>query len=251
MRIASLTILCLALALPAWAASDNDPINLTGRCSPGCGCYCPPESYDNGPINGTTSAWTINFGYIVSDTFVVVVPGGGYAVRGFSFGAWEFPGDRVSSVGWAITSAPLGSVPPNSRGWTIYGTGTASVTDQFISTNQYGYNIDEITVTGIDVSVTSGATYWLNLQNAIVPSGDPVYWDENSGHGCGGTGGGANCPSKAFQSGTGTVPSEAFTVSIQGASDPSDTPEPSSILLFGSGVLGILGVVRSVLVRHS
>ncbi len=48
MRIASLTILLLALAVvPAFA------------------------NYDNGPINGTTDAWTINFGYVVSDTFVM------------------------------------------------------------------------------------------------------------------------------------------------------------------------------------
>ena len=47
LRIATLTILCLALAaIPALA------------------------QYDNGPINGTTDAWTINFGYVVSDTFV-------------------------------------------------------------------------------------------------------------------------------------------------------------------------------------
>ena len=26
--------------------------------------------YENGPVNGTTDAWTINFGYVVSDTFV-------------------------------------------------------------------------------------------------------------------------------------------------------------------------------------
>ncbi len=46
--IAWLAILCLALAaIPAWAQ----------------------WTYDNGPINGTTDAWTINFGYVVSDTF--------------------------------------------------------------------------------------------------------------------------------------------------------------------------------------
>ena len=46
MRIASLVILCLCLAaIPALA-----------------------DSYNNGPINGTTDAWTINFGYVVSDS---------------------------------------------------------------------------------------------------------------------------------------------------------------------------------------
>ena len=32
--------------------------------------------------------------------------------------------------------------------------------------------------------MTSGSTYWFNVFNAAVPSGDPVYWDENSGKGC-------------------------------------------------------------------
>ena len=90
----------------------------------------------------------------------------------------------MTTVDWSITSAP--------NGGTVYGSGTASVTDQFISTNQYGYNIDKISVSGLNVSTGSGTVY-LNLQNAVVPSGDPVYWDENSGSGCHSPG----CPSQA------------------------------------------------------
>jgi len=206
LRIASLTILCLALAaIPAWA------------------------DYDNGPINGTTDGWTINFGYIVSDTFV----SDGSTVTGFYFGVWEFPGDTLSSVDWSITSGE--------NSGTVYGSGTASggnLSDSFVSSNQYGYNIDHIRVTGLNVSVTSGTTYWLNLQNAAVPSGDPVYWDENSGAGCKSSG----CPSSASESALGTIASEAFTVNISGSGGM--TPEPSSIMLFGSGILGLAGLLR-------
>ena len=46
--------------------------------------------YDNGPVNGTTDAWTINFGYIVSDSFVA---DNGNSVSGFDLYVWEFPGD--------------------------------------------------------------------------------------------------------------------------------------------------------------
>ncbi len=89
----------------------------------------------------------------------------------------------------------------------MYGSGTANVTDQFISTNQFGYSIDKISVSGLNLNTGSG-TFYLNLQNAVIPNGDPVYWDENSGSGCHSTG----CPSQAYQNAVGTIPSEAFEV---------------------------------------
>ncbi len=199
MRIASLIILCLALAaIPAFA------------------------DYDNGPINGTTDAWTINFGYVVSDTFTMTANG---TVIGVSFGVWEFPGDTMQTVDYTITQTENGT-----------GVGqTVNVTDKFISTNQYGYNIDTIRFNS-SIPLNPG-TYWLNLYNATVPSGDPVYWDENSGAGCRSNG----CPSSASESAVGTIPSEAFTVTTYVY---TESPEPSSILLFGSGVLGLAGLLR-------
>lgn len=103
--------------------------------------------YENGPANGTTDAWAINFGYVVSDSFT-----GGNAT-GFDFYAWEFPGDVVTAVDWSITSAP-------NRG-TVYGSGTANVVDTFVSTNQFGYDIDHISVTGLNVNANRAV--WLNL----------------------------------------------------------------------------------------
>ena len=46
------------------------------------------------------------------------------------------------------------------------------------------------------------------MQNAVIPSGDPVYWDENSGVGCQSSG----CPSQAYESAVGTIPSESFDI---------------------------------------
>ena len=63
--IVSLAIFCLALAVaPAWAG-DNPGLPTHGLLP-----AAAPWAYDNGPINGTTDAWEINFGYVVSDTFV-------------------------------------------------------------------------------------------------------------------------------------------------------------------------------------
>ena len=160
--------------------------------------------YNDGPINGTEDAWTINFGYVVGDTFILL---NNSTVTGFNFGVWEFPGDVLISVDWSVTSQFFGG--------TLYGSGTASgsnLSDQFISTNQYGYDIDKITVTGLNLGLNGGATYWLNLQNATVPSGNPVFWDENDGVGCKGDDGhGGGCPSQADW--TGCIASPGATLS--------------------------------------
>ena len=219
LRIVSLAILCLALAaIPAWG-----------------------QTYDNGPCNCDTDALTINNGYIVSDTFT-----GLSKVGSFSFFVWELPGDNMGVLGGSLDW----SISTQVNGGTVgFGTaqGGVNMTQQFVSSNAYGYDIDLIKVTGLNVTgLTSADTYWLNLQNAYDPNHptDPIYWDENSGVGCNGDGSPGSCPSLASESGVGTIPSEAFTISESGGT----TPEPSSILLFGSGILGGARVLRRRLV---
>jgi hypothetical protein len=193
-----LLALCLTLAaLPAMAA----------------------DIYDNGPINGTTDAWTINFGFVVSDTFIV---GGEARVIGLQFGAWLFPGDVLQSAEVSITSSEFGG--------TTYTDQVVNFSQAGCIGNQYGYNVctEAGSLAGNGVVLAAGI-YWLNLQNASVANGDPVYWDENSG------------PSSASENSVGTIPSEAFTIL---AGELVTVPEPSSFMLFGSGLLGLAGLLR-------
>ena len=181
--------------------------------------------YSNGPINGTSDGWTVNFGFIVSDTFTV--GSGGATVNGLQFGAWIFPGDVLLNIEISITSAEFGG--------TTYLDNFADITQTRCVMNQYGYNVCTDVASFPDTHLDPG-TYWLNLQNGIV-NDDPIYWDENSG------------PSQASENSVGTIPSESFTLlGTNGTSTTTTTgstvPEPTSIMLFGSGILGLSGLLR-------
>jgi hypothetical protein len=155
------------------------------------------DIYDNGPINGNTDAWSINFGFIVSDSFTIT--NDQTPITGLSFGAWLFSGDTLTSVELSITSGE--------NSGTSYFDQTVTFTQGSCTANQYGYNVCSETGSFNGPTLNAG-TYWVNLQNASVPSGDPAYWDENSGVGCQGSG----CPSQASENSIGSIPSEAFTI---------------------------------------
>jgi hypothetical protein len=207
MRIASLSLLLLCLMLAAVPAMAAD-------------------IYDNGPINGNAFARTINSGFVVSDSFATG-PGGITTITGLQFGSWMFPGDVLTSAEVSITSQEFGG--------TTFFDDVVNFSQGNCASNQYGFDV--CTETGsFNPSVGSGR-YWLNLQNASVANGDPVYWDENAG------------PSSASYSSLGTVPSEAFTIlgTVETGPGTGQTPEPSSIMLFGSGILGLAGALRRTL----
>jgi len=147
------------------------------------------DIYDNGPTNGNTDAWTINLGFIVSDSFNVT--SGTATVTGMSFAAWMFPGDVLGSAEVSITSSE--------NGGTSYFDQTVNFTQSGCIMNEFGYNVCTQTTSFNGPNLNAG-TYWVNLQNATVPSGNPVYWDENSG------------PSSASDNEVGTIPSESFTI---------------------------------------
>src|SRR5580658_2417580 len=97
-------------------------------------CFALPAAaqlYSNGPINGNTDAWTINFGFIVGDSFTIST--GNTTLTGLSFGAWLFPGDILESAEVWMTSEPLGG--------TTYFDQVVNFTQSGCAINQYGFNV--------------------------------------------------------------------------------------------------------------
>lgn len=187
--------------------------------------------YEDGPINGQTDAWTINFGFIVSNTFTI--SGGTSTVNGMSFGAWLFPGDVLESAELFITSSEFGG--------TTYFDQVVNLSASNCFVNNFGFDVCEETGTFQGPTLNNG-TYWMNVGNAIVDTGDPVYWDENSGIGCHSEG----CPSRPSENSLGTIPPESFTILGTQATGTTtgSTPEPTGLILFGTGVASIVAVLR-------
>lgn len=178
------------------------------------------DLYDNGPTNGNVDAWVINFGADVHDSFNLA---SNSAVNGLTFAAWLTPGDILESAEVSITQEP--------NGGPLYFDQQVNFTQTGCVLNQFEYDVCNESGAFPGVALNAG-TYWVTLQNAVVNTGDPVYWDENSG------------PSQAVNGSEGSIPSESFTILGSSSSGTGTAPEPGSILLFGTALLGLRAVLR-------
>jgi len=196
-------------------------------------CLTPASAgtiYDNGPANGNVDAWTINYGYSISNSFSLGPLQHPWTLQGFEFVVWLLPGDTMSSVDWAVTSAPFGG--------TTLVSGTDTVTQSNLATNTYGYNLAQETFTIPDFPLITG-TYWFQLQNAVASNGDPVYWDQNDG------------PSQAFDSVMGDLSVAGPPAPCTGNCTYSESfdvlghaPEPAGFALMGTGLVALAALLR-------
>ncbi len=223
-RIASvtfLTILCLALTVSAFAGTTF---------------------YNDGGIDGNDNGFFISGPNLpnpagsfqdISNGFISAASG---TPTQLEFGEWVASGSTPTSISYEIGTTAFG---------TDLGSGTVaqnSGNSVFLFTNGFGYGIYDVTIGVTSGAMTAGNEYWVSLSNATnTGSLQTGAWDLP-----GASGGPATCNFR--QSGTNFgdcgLGGESFTLS-----NPGTTPEPSSILLFGSGILGLAGVLRRKLTR--
>jgi hypothetical protein len=221
-RIATLSLTILCLALTAYAGTTT--------------------FYNDGGIDGNDNGFYISGPNLpnpagsfqdISNGFISLATG---TANHLEFGEWVLSGSTPTGVDWeggttAFSSTNSGHITQNSGNSVL------------LFTNGFGYGIYDVNAT-VNIPMTAGSEYWLTLSNATnTGSTQSGAWDL-----AGPNGGPATCNFR--QSGTNYgscgLGGESFTLTGQ---SQSTTPEPSSILLFGSGILGLAGVLRRKLNR--
>ena len=201
--------------------------------------------YNDGGIDGNDNAFFItgpNFPNFlgsfqdISNGFIAALSA---TPTNLEWGEWSV--GAPTSFSYELGSAAFG---------TDIGSGTVTQNagnSVLLFTNSFGYGIYDVKVPVTSTVMTAGNEYWVSISNATDANNDGTQaWDIPNG----GSGGPATCNFR--QSGTNFgdcgLGGESFTLGTTCGAGGLDcgppTPEPSSILLFGSGILGLTGILR-------
>jgi hypothetical protein len=137
----------------------------------------------------------------------------------------------LTTIDWSIGTSALGS---------SLGSGTdvapASSITLTSGVHQY-YDTAKDWITIPDITLAAG-TYWFTLSDAVSSNDGAVSWEY------------ANNGPNAYSNLYGQL-GASETFQILGDSSGSATPEPSSFLLLGTGLMGLAGMIRSKLKTKS
>ena len=178
--------------------------------------------YDNGPINGTITAWTLADFQHITNSFTLSQT---TTITGFTFGGWSNAGQTITSVEYGFGSSTDNAI-----------TGISALTyGDVVPDTGFGGSYDVRNYTGSVAPITLGAgTWYFTLGAAATSDGSYAYWDINNG------------PSDAYANGSslagvyGPTSSTAFSLTSGGA-----VPEPASwaLMVGGFGLVG--GAMRA------
>ncbi len=172
--------------------------------------------YNNGGGSEFLPMWDISGSNMASNQFTCSF--GTCNTQILEFDATPTWGTDATTVNWSVTSSPLG-------GGNTFASGTSSLPQFFVCDPDQVVCLYDINF----ATSLQGGTYFLNLSGVDAPLG----WDTTS-HPLNGN--------NAYYTSNGVE-----TDNIQGLGfkiEGTSTPEPGSILLFGSGLLGAAGMLR-------
>jgi hypothetical protein len=182
--------------------------------------------YDNGTASSyTTQGYEVSGVAFVTDSFTLAQAS---VVDGANFGIWLLNGTTLTGLDWKITNSANHVLASGSAtdldGPLVATVVVAGVTD---------YNIYSDSTSIADLLLGAG-TYYLELYDATSTSVEDqgeVFWDVSNG-------------SSTAADLIGSAPSETFEILGPSAA----TPEPSGILLLGTGLAGFGGFLRRRLI---